>query len=209
MRSMGRTSLHFDRRFRYSLRFLLIVVALVGVAFGWVHRGREQRQAAQRLRELNRGATVFYDYQVGADGRLTDSSESLAPAWLGERFGADYFSSVVGADLAYATDADLECLVRLPNLRRLYLARSVDVTDAGLAHLAKLKQLKLLVLDDADQVTDAGLRTLGRLKSLALLQLGLGRRMTPAGIEQLKRDLPNCRVEIDGLNGPAQLLAQN
>jgi hypothetical protein len=56
--------------------------------------------------------------------------------------------------------------------------------------------LKLLVLDDADQVTDAGLRTIGRMKSLTRLQIDLGRRMTPAGIDQLKRDLPNCRIEV-------------
>ena len=155
----------------------------------------------------NPSATLLYDYEVGVAGRLKESSAPPGPEWLRERLGVDYFSSVVGADMFYATDADLECLVRLPNLRRLYLERSIDVTDAGLKHLEGFKDLKLLVLDDADQVTDEGLRSLGRLKSLALLQLDLGRRMTPAGIEQLKRDLPNCRIEVFGMQREEQPLA--
>jgi hypothetical protein len=175
---------------------MLVVVALVGVVLGWVHGARFQRQAATHVQESNPSATLLYDYEVGADGRLKELSAPPGPEWLRERLGVDYFSSVVGADLFYATDADLACLRRLPNLRRLYLARSVDVTDAGLKHLEGLKNLKLLVLDDADQVTDEGLRTLGRLKSLAILQLDLGRRMTPAGIDQLKRDLPGCRIDV-------------
>jgi hypothetical protein len=138
---------------------------------------------------------------------LNDSLIPPGPKWLRERCGVDLFSSIAGADLFYATDADLARLARLPNLRRLHLARSVDVTDVGLKHLEKLRHLKLLVLDDADQVTDRGLRSLGRLKSLKLLQLDLGRRMTRAGIEQLKRDLPNCRVEIEGLDDHDQQLA--
>ena len=197
------------RRFRFSLRAMLVVVALVGLVLGWVHGARFQKQAAARVRESNPSATLLYDYEVDVDGRLMESSAPPGPEWLRERLGVDCFSSVVGANLFYATDADLECLVRLPNLRRLCLERSVDVTDAGLKHLEGFKNLKLLVLDDADQVTDEGLRSLGRLKSLALLQLDLGRRMTPAGIEQLKRDLPNCRIEIYRFDGPDQVLARN
>jgi hypothetical protein len=204
---MGQSSYVFRRPFRFSLRAVLVLVALVGLALGRVHSARDQRQAAARLQKSNPSATVLYDYEVGADGRLQASPQPPGPGWLRERLGVDYFSSVVGADMFYATDADLECLARLANLRRLNLARSVDVTDAGLKQLEGLKRLKLLVLDDADQVTDEGLRSLGRLKNLSLLQLDLGRRMTPAGIEQLKRGLPNCRIEIDGLDQGDRVLA--
>jgi hypothetical protein len=37
------------------------------------------------------------------------------------------------------------------------------------------------------------------------LQLDLGRRMTRAGIEQLKRDLPRCRIEIHNEAAPQDL----
>lgn len=206
---MNQSSLNTRGRFRFSLRAMLVLVTLVGLVLGWVHSARDQRQAATRLQKSNPNAVVLYDYEVGADGRLKESSAPPGPEWLRERLGVDYLSSVVGADMFYATDADLKCLRRLPNLRRLNLTRSIDVTDAGLKHLEGLKKLKLLVLDGADQVTDEGLRSLGRLKSLALLQLDLGRRMTPAGIEELKRSLPNCRIEIHGLDEGDRVLARN
>jgi len=209
IRRMNPSSLYTRHRFRFSLRAMLVVVALVGLVLGWVHGARFQKQAAARVRESNPSATLLYGYEVDVDGRLQESPQPPGPEWLRERLGVDYLSSVVGADMFYATDADLKCLRRLPNLRRLNLARSIDVTDAGLKHLKGLKKLKLLVLDDADQVTDEGLRSLGHLKSLALLQLDLGRRMTPQGIERLKRDLPNCRIEIHGLDEGDQVLARN
>jgi hypothetical protein len=184
------------RRLRFSLRALLVVVAVVGLALAWVHSARFQGQMAEQVAQSNPSVTLLYDYEVDADGRLVEKPQPPGPAWLRERAGVDYLSSVVGADMFYATDADLECVARLPKLRRLYLERAVDVTDAGLKQLEGLHHLKLLVLDDADQVTDEGLRSLGRLKSLAILQLDFGRSMTPAGIEQLKRDLPNCRIDV-------------
>lgn len=196
------------RLLRFSLRALLIGVALVGLVFTWVHSARYQRQAAAGLRTSNPSAAVLYDDQVDAEGEL-NASQPSSPTWLQERLGVDYFSSVVGADMFYATDDDLAHLVRLPNLRRLYLERSVDVTDAGLRHLQGLKHLKLLVLDDADQVSDEGLRTLSRLKNLASLHLDLGRRMTRAGIEQLKKSLPKCRIEIHRPDEGDPVLAQN
>jgi hypothetical protein len=183
------------RVFRFSLRAMLIVVAIAGLVFAWVHSAREQRQVADALRRSNPSARVLYDERVADDGELQTSAPS-GPAWLRDRLGVDYVSSVAGADMFYATDDDLAHLERLPNLRRLYLERAVDVTDAGLEHLLALKRLKFLVLDDAEQVSDEGLRTLARLKSLAVLHLDLGRRMTPAGIEHLKRSLPHCRIEI-------------
>lgn len=184
------------RVFRFSLRAIFMVVALVALGMAWVHSARKQRDAAEQVYDSNPSATLLYDYQVADDGRLAESSEPPGPAWLRERLGVDYLSDVVGVDLFYATDADLAEIARLPELRRLYLARAVDVTDAGLAHLEGLQQLRLLILDDADQVTDQGLRSIGRLKSLVLVELDQGRRMTPAGIEQLKRDLPGCRILI-------------
>jgi hypothetical protein len=180
-----------NRRFRFSLRAVLVAIALAALALGWVHSVRQEREAAARVQKSNPGAVLLHDAQVTADGELRS-----APARWHDRFGTQYFARVAGADLMYPTDSELAQLARLPNLRRLYLVRAVDVTDAGLAHLEGLQNLKLLVLDDADQVTDAGLRSIGRLKCLARLELDLGRRMTPAGIAQLKRDLPHCRMEI-------------
>jgi hypothetical protein len=177
------------RPFRFSLRAVLILVAVVALVMGWVHDVRERHATAMRVRTSNPGAVLLHDHQVTREGHVQPT-----PAWWN---WDEYLADVAGADLSYPTDEELKTLSRLTSLRRLYLARAVDVTDAGLAHLERLTRLRLLVLGDADQVTDAGLRSLGRLKSLTFLKLDLGRRMTPAGIEQLKRDLPHCRIEID------------
>ncbi len=175
---------------------MLVLVALVALAMGWVHRAHDQEQSVARMQQSNPGVVLLYDYEVGPDGSLHQGADPPGPEWLHQRVGVDYFSSVVGADLFYPTDADIACLARFPNLRRLFLARSIDLTDKGLAELATLKQLKLLVLGEADQVTDAGLAHLAALQNLAVMRLDLGRRMTPAGVEQLRCSLPNCRIEL-------------
>lgn len=183
-------------RFRFSLRALLIAMALVAAALGWIHAGRAQTQLVENVLAANPSTVLLYDFEVTEDGKLQETPAPPGPAWLRERLGLDYLSSVVGAELYYATDADLQAVTRLPKLRRLYLERCIDLTDAGLEQLATLEHLKLLVLDDADQVTDEGLQSLGRLKGLAHLQLDLGGQMTPTGIDRLRRELPDCHIEI-------------
>jgi hypothetical protein len=184
------------RRFRFGVRTLLLATLAVGLIFGWVHRGRDQREAVRQMFASNPGAALLYDYEVDGDGALEQLGEPPGPEWLRERLGIDHLSSVVGADLFYPTDVDLARLARFPNLRRLHLERSVDLTDAGMEHLAQLTTLRLLVLGEADQVTDAGLLKLASLSQLMTLRLDRGRHMTPSGIEQLQQRLPTCRIEV-------------
>jgi hypothetical protein len=122
--------------------------------------------------------------------------------------GIDYLSSVAGVELFYATDADIDCLMPLPALRRLSLDRSIDLTDAGLAQVARLKHLKRLALNEADQITDDGLQSLARLTNLVELHIDLGRHMTPAGIERLRKTLPRCRITSDR-DGATKMAAAN
>jgi hypothetical protein len=174
----------------------LLLTLVVGLGFSWVHRAREQQAAGRGLLASNPGAAVLYDHEVDAAGGLRESAARPHASWLGERLGVDYRESVVGADLFYPTDADLACLARFPNLRRLVFARSLDLTDRGIEQLAQFTELKRLVLGEADQVTDAGLLPLARLANLTDLRLDLGRRMTPAGIERLRRAMPNCQITV-------------
>jgi hypothetical protein len=191
LRRLGRAS-------QFTLRTLLAVTAVVALAMGWVHAARSQRQAREALVLSNPAAVVLYGNQVDGDGKLTLNAPPTSPQWLRSRVGIDYLSSVAGVELFYATDADVECLLRLPALRRLSLDRSIDLTDAGLARLAQLKHLKRLALNEADQITDDGLQSLARLTNLVELHIELGRRMTPAGIERLRKALPRCRISVDG-----------
>ena len=190
---MSDTTCRRSRRFRYSLRALLVLTAVVGLAFAWVHRARQQQLAVQLLRESNPGATVLYD------GPNEDHSDSAFRAWTRRRLGVDYAATVTGVELFYPTDADLECVARLPRLEWLSLVRSVDLTDAGLTHLSRLNELRTLIISDAEQLTQAGLRQLGKLTSLQHLRLDLGRHaVSREAIESLRRALPNCEIDVGG-----------
>jgi hypothetical protein len=193
-----RTIHRFARASQFTLRTLLAATAVVALAMGWVHSARSQRQAREALLLSNPAAVVLYGNQVADDGKLTLNVPPTAPRWLRERVGIEYLSSVVGVELFYATDADVECLVRLPALRRLSLDRSIDLTDAGLATLAQLQGLKCLALNEADQITDYGLQSLARLTNLVALHIDLGRHMTPAGIERLRKSMPRCQISVGG-----------
>jgi hypothetical protein len=180
------------------LRTLLAATAVVALAMSWVYGARSQRQACAAIVLSNPAAVLLYGHQVDAEGRLTLNALPAAPEWLRKRVGIDYLSSAAGAELFYATDADVDCLVHLPALRRLSLDRSIDLTDAGLERLAQLKHLKRLALNEADQVTDDGLQSLARLTNLVELHIDLGKHMTPSGIERLRRSLPHCQISVGG-----------
>jgi len=184
------------RFWRFSLRSLLVLVAVAAIGLAWVHSAQQQRAAVAAMLKSNPAAAVLYDYEVEDDGGLNQPGTPPGPEWLRERLGVDYVSDVAGIDMFYPTDADLRCVVRFPRLERLHLERSIDLTDAGLVQLASLKHLKRLVLGEADQVTDAGLLQLAKLRNLRVVRMDRGRRMTSAGIEALRAALPNCRIEV-------------
>ena len=187
------------RASQFTLRTLLAATAVVGLAMAWVHAARSQREACAALALSNPAAVVLYGHQVDAEGRLALDIPPAAPEWLRSRVGIDYLSSVAGVELFYATDADIECLLRLSALVRLSLDRSIDLTDAGLARLSRLKHLRNLALNEADQITDDGLQSLARLTNLVELHIDVGRRMTSSGIERLRRRLPHCRILLGGI----------
>lgn len=198
IRARFRSTYREGRASQFTLRTLLAATAVVALAMSWVHGGRSQRQAREGLLVSNPAAVVLYGYQVDSAGRLALDASPAAPQWLRDRVGIDYLSSIAGVELFYATDADVEWLVRLPALRRLSLDRSIDLTDAGLAQVARLKHLKRLALNEADQITDEGLQSLARLNHLIELHIDLGRHMTPSGIERLRKSLPRCQISVGG-----------
>jgi hypothetical protein len=112
-------------------------------------------------------------------------------------------------------DEALQALPNLPDLETLNLA-GTQVTDQGLEHLGRFRRLRGLVLDDLP-ITDAGLEHLVKL-SLDRLRLNrtqitdrgiaaIGTQatlrsvsvshtsITSKGVAELRRLLPNCRVE--------------
>lgn len=122
----------------------------------------------------------------------SDNRASLAPViaaieGLGGRVGFDDDDperlAAVDFTATRVTDADLECLQNLTELRRLYLG-GTQVSGAGLGHLSRLTGLEELYLLSTP-VDDAGLRHLEGLTGLRELDLS-ATRVTNAGLKHLK-----------------------
>ncbi len=166
------------------------------LALAYVASVREQREAIRGMRLSNPSATLLYEYQLDAAGHLNHDGQAPGPRWLRERVGVDSLASVTGADMFYPTDGDMVAIARLPKLRRLVMARCIDLTDAGMKTIATLSSLEYLVLGEADQVTDEGLLELARLRRLKELRMDLGRQMTMAGVERLREQIPRCTIRV-------------
>jgi Planctomycete cytochrome C len=90
------------------------------------------------------------------------------------------------------TDDDVKKLSLLKNLVRLNLEKTA-ITDAALAHLKNLPNLQYLNLYGTI-VTDKGLSALAKCPNLKVVYLWQT-KTTPAGVRQLRKSLPNIRVE--------------
>ena len=89
------------------------------------------------------------------------------------------------------TDAGLEHLNGLPQLKELYLF-STAVTDAGLIHLKGLNALRKLCISGTP-ITDSGLKHLEGLTQLEGLSFA-ETRVTEDGVRNLRRALPKCEL---------------
>jgi hypothetical protein len=190
---------------RYSLRVMLLLLTVIGVALGWtLHNIRDQGIAVAALEKL------------GCNLGFADSTLSVLP-WTGTLVGKDGIRNVVFFDSlkSHINDSDLALLRGLPHLKSLHLA-STHVTDAGLvnvqgltelvelslpdtqvggqglANLEGLKQLQWLDLDGT-QVTDADLIHFRGMKNLTTLRLKRT-KVTNAGAQELQKALPNCKI---------------
>ena len=90
-------------------------------------------------------------------------------------------------------DERLKEVSKLQNLTHLYL-HTTKITDDGLKELAKLQQLQQLNLMFPAQITDEGLKEMAKLQKLEWLSL-TGTKVTEAGVAELKKALPNCRID--------------
>ena len=97
--------------------------------------------------------------------------------------------------LELSQDASDVALVHLRGLKGLQwlTLRYTRVTDAGLTQLRGLKGLQELDLSGS-HVTDAGVAHLGECKGLQRLVVK-GTEVTDAGIAELKKSLPDLKVE--------------
>ncbi len=161
------------RWFQFSLRTLLVLVAVVAVWLALtVHSARKQREAVAAIEAL--GGHVVYEHErirrfPGLVQGSPQEPPGPGPEWLRELVGEEYFVTVVGVFL-----------------------HETQITDSGLEHLKGLTSLQELQLDST-KVTDTGLEHLKSLKSLHYLHLD-STNVTDEGVKKLQKALPNCEI---------------
>lgn len=126
-------------RLRFSLRSLLVLIAVVAVGLGgfafWRDAKVREQQAARKI--LDRGGSVGW-----VDGRPL----AERPLWvqrLARILPEECLNTVYWIDFPRdPTDADLALLDDLPHIKTLHLVGVKNVTPAGLAPLGRLSHVE-------------------------------------------------------------------
>ncbi len=199
-----------SRLSRYSLRSLLVAIAVLCLLFAWgsfkVHRATKQQAAVNTL--TRKGAFVWYDYEVAEDGGIYSEIDAQGrfvdpsppePQWLRRVLNVNSRHAVIrfgASPTADICDADLAHFDELPNLEILIL-RCPRVTDAGLRNLGQLKKLRYLDLY-LTPITDNGLSNIKALTNLEYLRLE-STEVIEKGFRELAVALPKCRIEYTSM----------
>lgn len=127
------------RWWRFSLRTLLICIAIAGMGFGWLqYQSRARRAAVRAIRES--GGTVEYKYEFLK--RVTPQGDWRVDEWL-YRLDLVDPQSVLLQGKKIDDDYLREHLLALPGLEQLALD-DVAVTNEGLLVLAALPKIEML-----------------------------------------------------------------
>jgi hypothetical protein len=174
------------RRWRVSVRGLMILVLLIGSLLAWwgLHV-REQREVVAAIRRA--GGDVGYDWQVASSSNLKDLDKSTGdtprafggrvvwPGWLVDLLGIDAFGRVDKVWFAHGEGEISESLLaqigKLRGLEVLCVHDRIVLDTAGLVHLKDLSGLRVveLVVKPRGQSTDLSwLRGKTRLETLHL-----------------------------------------
>ena len=176
-----------ERRFRFSLRGMLVGVTVFAVWFGVV--------GIEVLRWAREGAAIM---ELAGHGVRVDYYETVGPSWpkMGTRLGYNPFVTVDAVDIR--RDQGLVALLNyadvFPDLEYANFWGG-RITDAGLARVGGLNDFSNLRvgLISGCAITDSGLEELGDWQKLEQLNLHNCARITDAGLAHLQ-ELPNLRV---------------
>jgi Leucine-rich repeat (LRR) protein len=169
------------RLFRFRMRTLLVLTALVCSSLGWLMYGINQQRHAVAVLERN-GAQIVY-IAFSAFPPWTSILSRRTRMWIHETLPRELMR-VTGVTIQspHLAEDDLAVLADLPHLRYLSLAGPA-VTDASVSYAKQLKSLDCLKFIDSN-VTDAGLSGISELTNLEILILS-GTPITDAGISHL------------------------
>jgi len=157
-----------SRWFRFSLRTLLLLIAVLCVWLGiQVNAAHRQKAAVEAI--LRAGGSVGYTYQLRPDGTFRSpypefslfyidrNAPTPGPAWLRKLIGDDYFRTAVQVQIPItdedAAKAAINAMARLPTIRGVSLVafkRDCKIQDRDLAPLGRLNKLQRLSLRDLE-----------------------------------------------------------
>ena len=190
------------RWFRFSLRSLLVFIALVGIGAGWIANKRAQSRRelaiAAQLEVYRASVTLRYPFVIESPS-CGFIDEPRARSWwrkqLGNLLGPTvedvfFLIPIDDAGKPVPTLPDLALLSSLTHLERLN-ANSCRINDLRpLANLTSLESLSL----DGTKISD--LSPLAGLKNLRRLHVN-DTRVPKQQIGALQKVLPNCKIEHD------------
>lgn len=196
------------RNLKFSVRTLLVLVAVVCAWLGWAnHKYRVQQRAIHAVQAL--GGDVAW--------------KTTSPQWLVNLIGRDpfaYVSEVSFIDAPIRGD-DLTALAGLTRLEQLSIAQSASFTGQGLQHLAGLDHLRIIYFYDVPitdegllqlpplpeleqlyvlgtRITDECLPLVERRSQLQVIQLGGSELLTKSAVHELDQKMPACQVSWSG-----------
>lgn len=195
---------------RFSLRMMLLVIAVSAAGLGLLSRWIAAKQREERARQ-------WIMREGGGVGRYTDRDLRWREWWvrgLSLVLPRECFYAVHSVSFEKADDATLARFVDLPHVREVNFD-GARITDRGIAHLRHLDRLEFLELSETlisdaglahlqhnrrvkqfwlekTQVTDASLPFIAKNRGLTHLDLD-DTRVTDAGVDLLA-GLPELEV---------------
>jgi len=191
-------------RCRYSVRRLLLVVALLCIALGFLsielRRAHRQRQAV--LAVERRGGVVEFDFW-DAEGEASEIRQ-----WARRLIGRHLFSRVVRINFYSSavmqgravsigdlrvplSDDDLLLLAAFPELESLGLS-DTEITNRAIDHLLEFRKLEVLALQRTD-IDDGCVDRLSKMKQLRWLFVDQT-SVTKEGAQRLGKALRGTHV---------------
>src|SRR4051812_9204702 len=90
------------RRFRLSVRVLMLLVLALGGGLGWIaHRARVQREAVEVIRRA--GGSVGYNRPWSSGATPISQPKPPGPPWLRRLLGPDYFDTATSVHFSEVT----------------------------------------------------------------------------------------------------------
>ena len=165
------------RRFRFTLRSLLIAVTALSVPLGVVTGVYRWQAVKSQERQARRDLHPYGGVWSMASALYSIRTVGQSKGWFFETF----LNHVEAVDLSPHNWSAIE--------RR---GKTLAVDDDALAMLYRFRELRSLDLRDT-QITDGGVRHIVALRRLEQLDLR-GTRITDDGLQKLRRVLPNCAI---------------